>query len=350
MTASPAATLPTVDVLVSTFNEEDHLPGCLDAVLGQDYPPDRLRLLLIDGGSTDSTVEVARRRSATDPRVEVVADGERRNLPAALNLAQSRSSAALVAKIDAHGYPEPDYLRLAALAFQAGGPELGCVGGRPVQEGETRFGHAVALARTSRFGVGGSEYAGASERAMVDTVQCGVYRRDVLDEVGWFDPEMNYGEDDELNWRVRRAGYEILLDARMRFHYVTRSTWKSAYRQYRNYGQARVQVVAAHPGFLRPHHLAPAALVGSAAALAATSVFSSSSRRWLGALAGAYALGATGAALAAARRTDLRLVPDVAACFAALHVGYGVGMLRGLARWTNNRRVPAGSPLSSSRS
>ena len=39
MTASPADTLPTVDVLVSTFNEEDHLPGCLDAVLGQDYPP-----------------------------------------------------------------------------------------------------------------------------------------------------------------------------------------------------------------------------------------------------------------------------------------------------------------------
>ena len=198
MTARRPTRLPTVDVLVSTFNEEDHLPGCLDAVLGQDYPSDRLRLLLIDGGSTDSTVEVARRRAATDPRVEVVADGERRNLPAALNLAQSRSSADLVAKIDAHGYPEPDYLRLAALAFQSGGPELGCVGGRPVQEGETRFGRAVALARTSRFGVGGSEYAGASERAMVDTVQCGVYRRDVLDEVGWFDPEMNFGEDDEL--------------------------------------------------------------------------------------------------------------------------------------------------------
>ena len=80
--------LPDVDVLVSTFNEEHHLQRCLDAVLGQDYQPDRLRLLLIDGGSTDGTVELAPRRAASDAALEVVADGERRNLPEALNLAQ----------------------------------------------------------------------------------------------------------------------------------------------------------------------------------------------------------------------------------------------------------------------
>ena len=348
MNAIRPGVTPSVDVLVSTFNEEHHLERCLDAVLGQDYEAERLRLLLIDGGSTDGTVELARRRAASDGRLEIIADGERRNLPEALNLARSRSTADLVAKIDAHGYPESDYLRLAAEGFQEAGARLGCVGGRPVQEGESRFGRAVAIARTSRFGVGGSEYAGTSERAMVDTVQCGVYRRDVLDQVGWFDPTMNFGEDDELNWRIRRAGHEILLDARMRFHYITRPSWKGAYRQYRNYGQARVGVVREHPDFLRPHHLAPAALVAAAGGLAAASVASPAARRGLVTLAGAYGLAASTAALLAARSKEPRLIPDVAACFAALHVGYGLGTLRGLAELATDRRRTPDVPLSSS--
>jgi cellulose synthase/poly-beta-1,6-N-acetylglucosamine synthase-like glycosyltransferase len=344
-----ASALPAVDVVVSTLNEEAYVRRCLESVLSQDYPPDRLRVLLVDGGSSDGTVAVGQDLAASDPRVAVISDGRRRNLPESLNIARERGSGELVAKIDAHGYPGRDYLRLAADAFRSDGAELGCVGGRPVQDGETRFGRAVALARTSRFGVGASEYAGTSERAMVDTVQCGVYRREVLERVGWFDPAMNFGEDEELNWRVRRAGYGILLDARMRFHYVTRPSWRATYRQYRNYGEARVRVVAAHPGFVRPHHLAPAALVASVGGLAAASGRSPAARRGLFAVAGAYAAAACGAAVAAARRVDPGLAPAVAGCFVALHVGYGVGTLRGLARLATTSRgdrliVPLSSP------
>jgi glycosyltransferase involved in cell wall biosynthesis len=340
---------PAVDVVVSTLNEEAYVRRCLESLLSQDYPAERLRVLLVDGGSTDGTVSIGRSIADSDSRVVVIADGRRRNLPEALNLARARGSGQLVAKIDAHGYPERDYLRLAADAFASGGAELGCVGGRPVQDGETRFGRAVALARTSRFGVGASEYAGTSERAMVDTVQCGVYRRDVLDRVGWFDPAMNFGEDEELNWRVRRAGYGILLDARMRFHYVTRPSWRATYRQYRNYGEARVRVVAAHPGFVRPHHLAPAALVATVGGLAAASIGSRPARRGLLGVVGAYAAAAGGAAITAARRVDAGLAPAVAACFVALHAGYGVGMLRGLAGFASSERsrgrnLPLSSP------
>lgn len=330
MSAPQAALSPSIDVLVSTFNEERYIGRCLDYVLGQDYPPDRFRVLLIDGGSGDGTIEVARSFAARDPRVEVVADGRRRNLPESLNLARERSSADLVAKVDAHGYPERDFLRLAAEGFNGGGGSVGCVGGRPVQEGETPFGRAVALARGSRFGVGGSDYAGTSTRAMVDTVQCGVYSRDVLNEVGWFDPVMNFGEDEELNWRIRQAGYNILLDGRIRFHYVTRPTWKAAYRQYRNYGEARVRVVRRHPGFLKPHHLAPALLVAGTGGLAGAAPLSRRARRALATLAGTYAATAALAASRAAGAPNRRLVGHVGACFVALHAGYGVGMLRGL--------------------
>ena len=323
-----------VDVLISTYNEESHLPKCLDAVLGQDYEGD-MRVVLADGGSTDRTVEIAEQRARLDPRLVVVADGVRRNLPAALNVGLDACDGDLVAKIDAHGWPESDFLSKAVAAFEAN-PELGCVGGRPVQEGDTTFGRALALARGSRFGVGGSEYAGSSSRAYVDTVQCGVYRRAALEEVGRFDPEMNFGEDDELNWRIRQAGYRILLDTAIRFHYVTRDDWIGAYRQYRNYGYARVGVAKAHEGYLKPYHLAPSVAAVGAAALGVAGLRSSAARSLL--LAGVAIYGTVSAAFAVkAAEPERSLAPRVSAAFAALHAGYAVGMLRGFMRLSPRR-------------
>ena len=326
-------------MLISTFNEERYIGRCLDHVLRQAYPPELTNVWVIDGGSTDATVEIARTH-ARDPRVRVIAGDRRLNLPEALNAGIERSSGELVAKIDAHGYPERDYIRLAARAFDEAGDDLACVGGRPLQHGETPFGRAVAIARTSPFGVGLSEYAGTERRHWVDSVQCGVYRRDALTAVGAFDPAMNYGEDDELNWRLRRNGYRILLDTALRYHYVTRPTWRSAYRQYRNYGRARVAVVVKHPEFLHPYHLVPAAVVVGGAGLACLAPFSRAARRGLGALGGSYALAAAATTVHAARPLEPSHVPRVAAAFAALHSGYALGTLAGLWALLVRRMVP----------
>jgi succinoglycan biosynthesis protein ExoA len=291
---------------------------------------------LIDGGSSDRTVEIARGFASSDTRVTVIAERGRLNLPEALNVGIGASSGEFVAKVDAHGYPERDFLSQAAAAFASAGSDVACVGGRPEQEGETEFGRALAIARGSRFGVGASGYAGRSARELVDTVQCGVYRRSALEAVGSFEPEMNFGEDEELNWRLRQAGFRILLDTRIRFHYFTRPTWRSAYRQYSNYGEARVNVASAHPGFLRPHHLAPGLLVGGVGILAAGAPFKRSARRALRLALDVYAAAAAGAAVRACGPQQRRLAPRTASAFVALHAGYGVGTLRGL--WKKGRR------------
>jgi succinoglycan biosynthesis protein ExoA len=337
MSAQTPIFRPSVDVLMSTLNEEAYIGRCLTEVLEQDYEPSLVRVILVDGGSTDSTVALAHSIAREDERLTVIADGKRRNLPAALNLALETSNAELVAKIDAHGFPERDFLRRAVEIFASVDPEVACVGGRPLQEGSSPFGEAVALARTSRFGVGGSVYAGKAAREFVDTVQCGVYRRSALDDVGFFDEGMNYGEDEELNWRLVRAGYKILLDETMRFHYVTRNTWVTLFRQYRNYGRARVRVVRKHPDFLRTRHLVPAAFVASLTGLAAAAPFASSARRVLAATAAAYAAAAVASSLEATGRRRPVVTARVAACFSALHLGYGIGTMAGLADPSHSR-------------
>ncbi|HKU66467.1 MAG TPA: glycosyltransferase [Candidatus Baltobacteraceae bacterium] len=316
-----------VTVVMSTFNEERDVDRSLDAVLAQTVVP---QVVVVDGGSRDGTVAKLQERAAGDPRIRVHADGIARSLPAALNLALEHCTTPFVAKVDARTFIEPDFLERALDVFSNEGERVGCVGGRPEQYGDTRFGEGFARARMSPFGVGASGYADTRDYADVDTVQCGVYRRSALLRVGGFDPELQYGEDEEVNWRLRQAGYRIVRDERIRFRYVARPTWKAAFTQYRNYGRARVNVWRKHPDFVRPHHLAPSLAILGAAALAFGGLISEPARALLLLSAGGYAAGALVAAWFAS--DSVRKVPFTAAAFSALHLGYGLGLIEGVAR------------------
>jgi glycosyltransferase involved in cell wall biosynthesis len=340
--------MPRIDVVIPAFNEEASIGRCLDATLAQSYPAERVRVLLVDAGCTDRTLEIARERS--DPRLVIVANGGRRlTTPEALNVGIERSDADVVARVDAHGWPEQDFLERAVATLTGGGPDVACVGGLPLAAEASRVGRAFTLARGSRFGVGGSVYAAPGRLVEADTVPWGMYRREVLVDAGGFDPRMQDGEDEELNWRIRRSGKRILLDPAIRFRYVPRASLAGIFSQYRGYGRARLRVVAEHPDFLRLRHLAPAAMVAGAGALVAAAPFSHGARRALGTGAGAYAALAAIAAVSAARRDEIALAPLVAACFPALHAGYGVGMWSGIAQAVGDRASDRRCSLSSRR-
>jgi len=315
---------------MSTLNEECYVDRALDAIESQTRLAD---IVVVDGGSSDATVACLLRRARANPRIRIHADGRRRSLPAALNLALQMTTSQFVAKVDARTFLDRDFLERALGVFEAEGSTVACVGGRPQQYGESPFGNGVAKARMSRFGVGSSGYADSRLYADVDTVQCGVYRRSALLEVGGFDPELQFGEDEELNWRLRRAGHRIVMDARLRFRYVTRSTWRAAFRQYRNYGRARARVVEKHPDFARTRHLIPSAALLVGAGLLCVSPVSRAARVAAGTLATAYLGGALIAATSASR-DNLGEIPHTASAFTALHMGYAIGLIEGSFAWS----------------
>lgn len=154
-----------------------------------------------------------------------------------------------------------------------------------------------------------------------------------------------------MNWRLRRAGGRLIRDATIRFRYLTRPTWELAFRQYRNYGRARVAVVARHPAYLRPHHLMPSVAVVGLAALFAASPFSRRARSLAAMASATYGVAACIAAGAAGARSREAL--DTVAAFTALHAGYGVGMLEALlalvsgATRNGAERASLGAPASS---
>lgn len=97
---------PRITVGIPFFNEEAFLGAAVRSILTQTETD--LEVLLVDDGSTDRSLEIA--RSFDDPRVTVVSDGLRRHLPRRLNEIVRRARSALVARMDADDVSHPERL------------------------------------------------------------------------------------------------------------------------------------------------------------------------------------------------------------------------------------------------
>jgi succinoglycan biosynthesis protein ExoA len=331
--ASPQPAL--VSVVVPARNEEGFLGRCLDTILAQGFPGERMEVVVVENGSTDRTAEVALGYAARDPRVRVVTSAAT-NQAAAMNDGVLAAKGDVVARVDAHSWVPPDYVAAAVAALERHPDAVG-VGGPFLPAGETLLERVTGMARASRLGVGGGY--GVDRRSddhPVRTVQCGAYRRQALLDAGLFDVAMAYGEDEELNWRLRQAGGQIYLCGSLAQQYRPRASLGALARQYWNYGQGRLRVLTKHPGFLSPRHLVPSALVLSVVVLASCAPALPIARLLLLGLAAAYGgiLVLAGAQAARSGWREALLVPLAIAC---VHFGYGAGMLWGAARWLAGR-------------
>jgi glycosyltransferase involved in cell wall biosynthesis len=326
---------PLVSLVLPILNEGEHLHRSLDAIDRQTYPADRLEIIAVDGGSTDSTLQILRDRQSLDQRLQTLG-GPGINTPAAMNIGIEAARGSIVAKIDGHGWINDTFVA-DAVAILEKEADVGCVGGRVIPVVENDAERSVAYARFSVLGVGGGIYTASKQLQYADTVQCGVYRREALVDAGGFDAALAFGEDEEANYRLRQAGWRIVLQPSMEFHYRVRPNALALFRQYFRYGGARVAVVNKHPSFFRPKHAMPAAVVAGLG-LGATAMIDHRTRG-IGLVAWGTYLGllASGG-LALARKHRFGRPDLISLALGALHLGYGTGTFAGLWDLVNGKR------------
>ena len=63
---------PFVSVVMAVRNEARHIEAALDAVRAQDWPDDRIEILVADGRSSDATCEIVGRIARQDARVRLL--------------------------------------------------------------------------------------------------------------------------------------------------------------------------------------------------------------------------------------------------------------------------------------
>src|SRR4029077_14768669 len=97
-----------------------------------------------------------------------------------LNMAIGASTGDVIVRVDGHTVVAPDYVRRCVELLVA--TSASTVGGRMEPVGSGLFGEAVALATTSRFGIGDSAFHFSVPEQWTDTVYMGAWWRRALDD------------------------------------------------------------------------------------------------------------------------------------------------------------------------
>ena len=328
---------PFISIVVPIRNEEATIERLARSLLDQDYPHDRYEILMADGGSTDRTRELL---CVVDPvgRI-VVLDNPGRTAPAALNVAISKAKGDIVTRVDGHGYVASDYLSRIVAVMEETGESV--VGGPVQMHADTPFRRALVEALYSKIAVGAVPYRTLRARAYVESLQTGSFRRAVQDRVGPFDESLAVVEDLDMNTRIRKAGYRLLLDPSIRFWYLPRPSLPALWRQIYTVGLVKARILRKHPDIFKWKYVGPTLFVAAVAAAAALALFG----KPIGLIVPLLYLGVV---LGFALSRVPRLGPGaarLALILPILHIGYGLGFLSGATEKILGRTShPPGAP------
>lgn len=99
-----------VTVLVPAYNEEEYIEGCLDKLISQNYPKDKLKIIVINDGSKDKTPQIAQRYANDHDNIELI-NKENSGKGDSLNYGLEHTSSEIVGCMDADSYPSENYIR-----------------------------------------------------------------------------------------------------------------------------------------------------------------------------------------------------------------------------------------------
>ncbi len=326
-------TRPFVTVVVPCRNEERYIARCLESILANDYPRDRIEVLVVDGRSDDRTREIVASYAAAHPTIRLV-DNPQQTTPAALNagIGAARRDGDLVMRMDAHVLYPVSYIATLVAALEETGAD--CVGGpiATLPADDTPTARAIALALAHPFGVGNSHFrTGATTRRWTDAVAFGCYRRSVFDRIGRFDEELVRNQDDEFDLRLAKHGGRILLVPEAVSCYYARATLAQVARMFYQYGYFKPLVARKLGRVMTGRQLVPAAFLLTLGGTALLSPWLPLAGLAFAGIAGAYAALTLACALPAVPRHGARCALALAAAFPTLHASYGAGFLRGSA-------------------
>jgi glycosyltransferase involved in cell wall biosynthesis len=185
-------TVPDVSLVVIAYNEHDHGPVCVQAILGQGTDA-TFEVVFVDDGSTDGTAEAVTAAAAGDERFRLIRFPENRGRGAARAAGVAAARGQAIGFVDADITLPPDWLARCLAEL----PGHAAVGGIAVPDG-----HTAVLARIS----------GATPREVGGSLPISgsnvLFDGEVFDRTG-FDPRDRIGEDTRLAARLMGEGHKL---------------------------------------------------------------------------------------------------------------------------------------------
>ncbi len=328
--------LPFVSILIPIRNEAAYIERCLDAVISQDYPLTQLEVLIADGMSDDGTRELIAQYAEEYSCVKLF-DNPGKIVAKGLNLLTPLAKGEILIRVDGHCVIASDYVRQCVAHITDAGVDG--VGGPMRSIGEDDLSVAIALAMSSKFGVGGSSFRTESGKTkLVDTVPFPAYTHTIIEKVGMYDEELVRDQDDEYNYRIRKEGGKVLLAEDVHSTYYSRGSLRKLWQQFFQYGFWKVRVLQKHPKQMRTRQFTPPVFVFALAASLLVTLLHPLGWVVAAPVYGGYLLLNSLASFAIGIKNRCRKCWLLPIIFAIIHIGYGLGFLVGLVKFWNRWR------------
>jgi len=324
--------LPTISVIIPCRNERKYIGLCLDSVVANSYPKDKLEVLVVDGMSEDGTRDILRDYMQRYAFIKVLENRNRR-IPNALNIGIAQAEGDIIVRLDAHARYDVHYLAKCVEHLETWPADN--VGGvrKTEPQDSTVIGKAIAYSVSNPFTAGNALFRVGTDRPRwVDTVFGGCFRKEVFKRVGVFDEGLTRAEDREFNQRLRDAGGKILLAPDIQCTYYARSKLLEFIR-WTIVGSAWVFLGSkvAKRRIFAFRNFVPMAFVGSLLVSFTAAWFVPGAWWVFGGIASVYGLASLASAVPLVRKErDLRYLLAAPFVFALTHIMYAVGSIYGV--------------------
>jgi cellulose synthase/poly-beta-1,6-N-acetylglucosamine synthase-like glycosyltransferase len=323
---------PLVSIILPCRNEERFIGRCLDSIIANEYPREKLEILAIDGMSEDRTREVIERYSQQYPFIRLI-DNHKKITPIGLNLGIKSAKANIIIWMSAHNRYDKNYISRCVESLEKYGADN--VGGvmRTLPREDTFTGKAIVTSLSHRFGVGNSYFRVQTNKPKwVDTVFGGCYRKEVFDRVGFFNENLVRGQDMEFNLRLKKAEGKTLLVPDIVSYYYARSDLKSFWKH--NWANGLWAILPFLYSPIMPvswRHLVPLIFITSLLGSAFLGLFWAPFFYLFLIILGSYGVTNLSASFQIAfDKRNIRYMITMPFIFGILHFSYGLGSLLGV--------------------
>ena len=321
---------PLVSIIIPCRNEQDFIADCLDSVITQDYPKDKLEALVIDGMSEDRTRGIVDEYAKPYPSIRIL-DNQKKITPSALNIGIKYSKGEIIAIIGSHSTCKKDYIsKCVGYLLNEDADNIGGICKiLPQNNGLTA--KSIAYALSSFFGAGNAYHRiGTKKPRYVDNLFGGCYKKELFDKIGFFDEDLLRGQDAEFNARLIKNGGKILLVPSIVLQYYARGSLEKLWRMELQYGYFKPLVARKIGSIFTLRQIVPPLFVGSLIISLILSMLSNYFLWLLLFISGSYVIANLGFSLKISFKKEGKcffLLPFV---FAIIHFGWGIGYLKGV--------------------
>ena len=319
-----------VSFIVVAYNAGSKLENLLEDLKKQDYNHNDIEIILVDSNSSDNTKDIMMKFKEINKTFSkvLVLDNPKKILPCGWNIALEASTGDLILRVDAHSSLPNDFISKNVNRIDMGEK---IVGGHRISiiDENNAWQKTLLIAEKSIFGSGIATYRRKEREEYVSTLAHAAYSREVFKKVGGYDERLARTEDNEIHYRMKKAGYKFLLDPTIKsYHHARNSLSKMMKQKYLN-GYWIGLTMGISPKCFSIYHFVPLVFV---LALIFSIIFAFVfSGIPLILLLGAYftfnILNTIFSIISEKKHLDYLLLPFI---FFLLHLSYGWGTCRGL--------------------